>query len=888
MPKREIMGQSRCIAQNSRRLFLSCVSHEFRSYRDVLAANLSQPGVELRRQEDFVNTGRTTLEKLNDYIRTCDAVIHLVGSCTGTFPEPAEVSALLPKLPGFGELFGLKDQRQDPGLSYTQWEAWLALYYEKPLALYKAASNAERELGFIRDEDQARRQDIHWSRLEARGRDRKEFLTPQDLSIEVLRGLPLMIPAFSENIRQGEARDRNLLFAVLALQDDILTHDSFVRVCRSWAEDTGRDIAEIMRAGSLLTPEDQALVEARLERKLKKRQGDIRTSLADSLGSDARNSLGSSLDPTTLASLPDSFKNLADARSSGQWRYRLTRTHGVGGLGVVSVAEDTDLERVVALKQLRPERTLDPMALARFVREARITGRLQHPNIVPVYEFSLRPDDQVPFYAMRFLGHRTLHDAIAEFFADKGASDADRNLRFRTLLQSFLAVCNAVAFAHGQGVIHRDIKPANIMIGDFGEVILLDWGLAKSLEEFGHSRLAAAVPSADASASPENSQVGVALGSPAYMAPEQVSGRIDLHDARTDVYGLGATLHEILTGDVPFTGATTEELFAAIQTHPLPNPCHRNPLAPAPLAAVCLKALNKDPDQRYPTVQTLAGDIQQWLADEPVSVYPDSLSVQISRVIGRHPFTTTATIAGLLGMILALAVSFSIQFAREQEASFKRQQVEQSETIRPIHLHELTRLVFAAGSAVEQALHEKQRAYRQAIEIQQLLVTQRPDLSQLRFDLAHYHEQSARLAMKTGDFRMALDSYSKAVDLRLRVLPELNGTTSVHNRLAVDYAEMAWINATSPDAAIRNGTQAVVYATRANTLKNGSDASYLDTLAASYAEAGNFEQAVKTAEQAVAAAPEDRKKHYAQRAQQYRAKNPYHEDAADFPSKVHD
>lgn len=387
----------------SKRLFLSCVSHEFRSYRDVLASNLAQPGVELRRQEDFVNAGRTTLEKLNGYISDCDAVIHLSGDGTGAYPEPAEVESLCKQVPDIGSKLGIDDLLVHPGLSYTQWEAWLALYHDKPLALYFAAEVAQREPGFIRDDIQRERQRLHRKRLEMRGRDRKEFVSPHDLSIEVLRALPLLVPGFSENMKRGEARDRNLLFAVLAMQDDILTHAEFVRVCKLWAEDTSQPIAEVMLAERLLTPEDRMLVEARVERKLKSRKGNARQSLADCLGSDVRNSLGEALDPESFSALPDRLVGVGGLNTTGEkWRYRLTRTHGVGGLGIVSVAEDSALDRSVAVKQLKPDRLIEPMAIERFIREARITGRLQHPNIVPIYELGLTPRRSSSFLCNAF------------------------------------------------------------------------------------------------------------------------------------------------------------------------------------------------------------------------------------------------------------------------------------------------------------------------------------------------------------------------------------------------------------------------------------------------------------------------------------------------------
>lgn len=669
-----------------RRIFLSCASHEFRSYRDALSSSLTQPGVEVRRQEDFVNSGLTTLEKLDAYIHGCDAVIHLIGDSVGSYPSAPQVNSFLSSYPDFVAKLEIDELLESPGLSYTQWEAWLAIYHGKPLGIYRAADRATREMGFASDPAQVDLQFRHWQHLKNLGRDRKEFITPQDLSIEVLRALPLMIPGFSENVRSGQFRDRNLLFAVLALQDEILTRENFVRVCTLWGGDSNRNIAEMMCDEGLLSTADRQLVEARLERKLKHRGGDIRQSLAESLGGDARQTLGDALDPAMLAFLPNSVTSHPELRlGADSWRYRLTRTHGQGGLGVVSVAEDASLDRSVAVKQLRAERMLDPMAIERFIREARITGNLQHPNIIPVYELGLSPGDQVPFYAMRFVGHRTLMDVIRQYHADKKASEITRNLHFRELLQSYVAVCNAVAFAHSQGIIHRDLKPENVMIGDFGEVILLDWGLAKHLGE-------EEIPLADeylegepneesdnTDAAPEQNRrtlAGARLGTPAYMSPEQAAGLTDFHGTHTDIYGLGVILYEILTGELPFHGTSTDDLLESIETRQLRPPREVNSACPAPLAAVCSKAQEKQPPDRYATAALLAEDIQRWLADEPVSVFRENVLDRLKRFNRKNPGPVAAGAAAVLMGIIGLTLGLAFLNGERKRTELARQEAE--------------------------------------------------------------------------------------------------------------------------------------------------------------------------------------------------------------------
>src|SRR5262249_8873678 len=194
----------------------------------------------------------------------------------------------------------------------------------------------------------------------------------------------------------------------------------------------------------------------------------------------------------------------------------------------------------------------DPGLWARFLEEARITGQLEHPGIVPIYELASSPADRTPFYTMRFIRGRTLTEAARAYHEARAAGRAGP-LELRELLTAFVGVCNAVAYAHARGVIHRDLKGRNVVLGDFGEVLVLDWGLAKVVGGDAPDAAAGPVsvpPSGDRGAT----QVGQIVGTPSYMSPEQAEGRVDRLDARTDVFGLGAILYEILTGRPPFAG----------------------------------------------------------------------------------------------------------------------------------------------------------------------------------------------------------------------------------------------------------------------------------------------------------------------------------------------
>jgi serine/threonine protein kinase len=197
----------------------------------------------------------------------------------------------------------------------------------------------------------------------------------------------------------------------------------------------------------------------------------------------------------------------------------LTRLHASGGIGRVWLARDSSLGREVALKELQPERIDNPSFWSRFLKEAQITGQLEHPGIVPVYELSRRSENQQPFYTMRFIKGRTLTEAVQAYHHKQKAGEAGP-LDLTGLLNAFIGVCQAVAYAHSRGVIHRDLKGQNVVLGDYGEVILLDWGLAKLVDRQEEDPAALSVV-VNLEGKPEATVQGLVLGTPAYMAPEQ-------------------------------------------------------------------------------------------------------------------------------------------------------------------------------------------------------------------------------------------------------------------------------------------------------------------------------------------------------------------------------
>jgi serine/threonine-protein kinase len=336
-------------------------------------------------------------------------------------------------------------------------------------------------------------------------------------------------------------------------------------------------------------------------------------------------------------------------------RYALTRLHAKGGIGQVWLARDDSLGREVALKELQPQVAGDPDVWARFLAEAKITGQLEHPGIVPVYELARREGDRAPFYTMRFVRGRTLSEATRAYHATRREGRAER-LDLLALLNAFVGVCNAVAFAHSRGVIHRDLKGQNVVLGDFGEVIVLDWGLAKLVD-----RPEAGAGSPVAVDGRGATVAGDVMGTPAYMAPEQAEGRVDLIDQRTDVYGLGATLYEVLTGRPPFSGPGPNEILRRVREDEPERPRAVCPDTPAALEAVCLKAMAKRPSQRYPSAAELAQEVRRWLADEPVAAWREPLPVRARRWAARHRTALTATAAAAVVALVGLAALLASQ-----------------------------------------------------------------------------------------------------------------------------------------------------------------------------------------------------------------------------------
>jgi len=315
-------------------------------------------------------------------------------------------------------------------------------------------------------------------------------------------------------------------------------------------------------------------------------------------------------------------------------RYEFLEEHARGGLGRVWRARDRELGRVVALKEVLPP---DEVARARFVREALVTARLEHPAIVPVHEAG-RWTGGEPFYVMKLVSGRTL----AEVVKDKTRL-ADR----LSLLPSVIAVADAVAYAHAQGVMHRDLKPANVIVGAYGETVVIDWGLAKDMR--------AADPHAGemgATPDPTATVAGSVVGTPSFMAPEQARG--DRVDERADVYALGALLYFVLTGRPPHSGASTGEILRRVRSERPRRIAALEPGVSADLAAIADKAMAPAAAERYPTAEELVRDLKRFQTGQIVSAHEYSLAQLVRRWVRRNRGVAVAT--ALFALVAGIGV----------------------------------------------------------------------------------------------------------------------------------------------------------------------------------------------------------------------------------------
>lgn len=366
------------------------------------------------------------------------------------------------------------------------------------------------------------------------------------------------------------------------------------------------------------------------------------------------------LDKNEELSIPEEFYENEVLEFEQKGHYSVKNEIGKGGTGKVFLATDNFIGRSVALKELLPLSTpkihyvsaKDLRARNRFLKEAKITGQLEHPGIAPVYEIGRKPNGKL-YYTMRLVKGKTLSKAILD------AESLNERLR---LLTHFRDICNTIAYAHSKNVIHRDIKPANIMIGEFGETVMLDWGLAKVKGEMDEKAEEIEEGIKLLKLDIDVTVKGKIMGTPAYMSPEQAKGDISSVDELSDIYSLGAVLYEILSGKIPYSGKSIDDILKNIEDSNIPDIDALLPAVPPELCAILQKSFIKERSKRYKTALELSRDIENYMSGNKVAAYEYSSFELIKKFFMKNK-TISLLIAFIVVILIVTTVLISLSYA---------------------------------------------------------------------------------------------------------------------------------------------------------------------------------------------------------------------------------
>jgi eukaryotic-like serine/threonine-protein kinase len=462
-------------------------------------------------------------------------------------------------------------------------------------------------------------------------------------------------------------------------------------------------------------------------------------------------------------------------------RYTLTQVHGEGGLGQVWLATDPALKREIALKRIRPGKAASRDAQLRLIKEAQITGQLEHPNIIPVYELEHADNKGRPFYTMKFLRGKTLQEKIQAYHKKRKAGEDDP-LDLVELLSAFIDTCFAIAYAGARGIVHRDLKPQNIMVGDFGEVLVLDWGLAKKVGQPEERREKREIELASVLDDTATHHGGV-IGTPAYMAPEQAAGQNDHIDARTDVYGLGAVLFCILAGSSSHRGnktknriKDTQDLLTRISIGATPSVRDLDPTIPRSLDAICAKAMSHSHLDRYQDARELAKDVQRYIADEPVSVVTEFWQERAGRWLRKNrAWAQSLATSGVMVIAVSIAAALLINRAWDSEidAHAKTQDALDAESRAKAAAEqaqqEATEFFLASRRTVDTLYRELSDSLSEYPAVQNLRVklleeaaTEYESLAETRSDVPELKLEAAKSLVRLGEVWRLLRNFDRA------------------------------------------------------------------------------------------------------------------------------
>ncbi len=607
--------------------------------------------------------------------------------------------------------------------------------------------------------------------------------------------------------------DRNLLFGIMALQMDFVSHDDLMAAFNGWVQAKQRPLAEILVENSCVTREERDLLEGLVSKHIKRHGNDPSQSLAairtprgildelkkfpdtevqasirrvqpssaaavqapadpyvTKVTSDAPTEHEAPADPyatnASAVAVPGSPRISIGASTSAGLRFRVLRPFARGGLGEVLVAEDQELHREVALKQIQERFADDVESRHRFVQEAEITGALEHPGIVPVYGLGQYADGR-PYYAMRFIRGDSLNDAIERFHKEDGPTrdPGERALALRQLLDRFVDVCQAIAYAHSRGILHRDLKPGNIMLGKYGETLVVDWGLAKPIGQSEKVKEATGEHQVAPTMTGTATVMGSAVGTPQFMSPEQAAGNLDRLGPASDVYSLGATLYQLLTGEAPIPDRDVNVVLQRVRRGDVPRPRQVKPSVPVALEAICMKAMALKPEERYSSPRLLADDIERWKADEPVSAYQEPWWMKARRWLRRHRTLATTAASVALVTIIGLTISNVLLTAANERERRAKTIAERNFQYAKSSVDQYQTRVSEEMLLQEPGMEPlRARLLRDASEFYAKFVQERRDDPALKGELAR---AKYRLGLITGD----IEAEGKAIELLEEAAP---------------------------------------------------------------------------------------------------------------------